>query len=226
MKQKIAIAAFVKTPELSPVKTRLAKTIGKRQAIAIYEESVKQTAITLQAAVTSLESLHAYWAVAEQQATNHQRWQQFSTLWTGDNSLAHRLHHVYSTLRQHHDRVILIGTDCPQLPQQYILEAAQTKKETIIGKATDGGFYLFSSNQTIAAECWLNVRYSEENTLTQLINTLTTAGVIGESVEYLPTLSDIDDRESLEECIEQWGENVQKDGIVALMRDLGFWRGF
>ena len=35
-----ALAIFVKTPELSPVKTRLAKDIGKESAIRLYKSFV------------------------------------------------------------------------------------------------------------------------------------------------------------------------------------------
>ena len=35
---KGALAVFVKTPELSPVKTRLAASLGKAAAVAVYAE--------------------------------------------------------------------------------------------------------------------------------------------------------------------------------------------
>ena len=39
---------FVKTPGLSPLKTRLAKGIGKENAESFFKDSVKQTEKTLQ----------------------------------------------------------------------------------------------------------------------------------------------------------------------------------
>ena len=50
----IALAIFVKTPSLSPVKTRLAQSIGEDKAIAFYMlclEAIKETAKQIDADV-------------------------------------------------------------------------------------------------------------------------------------------------------------------------------
>ena len=56
-----AAAIFVKTPGLSPLKTRLATGIGAAAATDWYRLAARATA----AAVAQLPNLVAYWAVAE-----------------------------------------------------------------------------------------------------------------------------------------------------------------
>ena len=64
-----ALAIFVKTPELSAVKTRLAAEIGREEAIAFYRSCVG--AIEAVAAEASRRSpLDVYWAVAEEPASH------------------------------------------------------------------------------------------------------------------------------------------------------------
>jgi len=63
MKQKNAIAVFVKTPGLSPVKTRLAEGIGENRALEFYD-------LALECVMKLGEAVDAasYWAVAEEEA--------------------------------------------------------------------------------------------------------------------------------------------------------------
>jgi len=61
MPNSIAIAIFVKTPEFSPVKTRLAASIGKDAAIQVYEyclKIVEEKVLKLQAKLAPQIELH------------------------------------------------------------------------------------------------------------------------------------------------------------------------
>lgn len=187
-----ALAVFVKTPELSPVKTRLAADIGARAARAVYQESVALTRRTMRA--VNGNALRAYWAVGEKAAVAHSRWRDFPALWTGDGGLGARLHHVYASLRRRHRRVILIGSDSPQVGAETLLKAAQPQSGTVIGAATDGGFYLFAADIAIARATWESVEYSRHDTLAQLRRHFSNAAA-------LPPLTDIDDAASLRRVI-------------------------
>ncbi len=55
---KIAIAIFVKTPGVSPLKTRLAASLGQEKALHFYKLSLKCIISTLEET-----AINPYWAV-------------------------------------------------------------------------------------------------------------------------------------------------------------------
>ena len=193
-----ALAVFVKTAARSPVKTRLVATLGRQTAHAIYEESLRL--LRLQLTLAAAAGVAVHWAVAEKDAVTDSCWNDFPALWTGEGSLGQRLHQVYDKLRGSNNRVILIGADCPQLPATVILQAA-TASGTVIGPARDGGFYLFASSNPVTRQQWLTPQYSSPTTLTALL-----AVLAEKDITFLPTLTDIDDTQSLEHCLKEFAD--------------------
>ncbi|MCH9757948.1 MAG: DUF2064 domain-containing protein [Proteobacteria bacterium] len=193
--QPCALAVFVKTAELSPVKTRLAATLGKDSAIAVYRESLRLLQQQLHHAANAGVAVH--YAVAEAAGVRAPCWQQYPAFHTGDGDLGQRLHQVYQHLRQFAPRVILIGADCPQLSAELILQAANSE-HTVIGAAQDGGFYLFASSCSILQQQWTAPQYSSNTTREELIRALDDP-----QIELLPTLTDIDDHASLVQCLDE-----------------------
>ena len=189
-----AVAVFVKTPELSPVKTRLARSLGTAAARAAYEESLA----IIGAVMRDCAPLVPYWAVGEEAGVSHRRWAEFPALWTGDGGLGDRLAHVYTTLQKRHGRVILIGSDSPQITAQTLQEAAQETGKIVIGPAADGGFYLFAADYPIAKELWQSIEYSRADTLKNLLHLLP-----AKDIRSLPILSDMDEDDSLMQVIKE-----------------------
>ena len=172
---KGAIAIFAKTIGLSPVKTRLAATIGKKKAEEFYKLSVDAIEEIVMHTVTLTDhEIVPIWAIAEKEGGNHDRWQSFLTIWTGEGGLGERLHHVYSTLLKDYDYVVLIGTDSPQLTPDLLCDAAQffkDNKETfVVGPCFDGGFYLFGGSEPIKKSIWVDTIYSRSDTLSSLLS--------------------------------------------------------
>jgi glycosyltransferase A (GT-A) superfamily protein (DUF2064 family) len=48
---KLPLAVFVKTPGLSPIKTRLAASVGEQKALEFYRRSLRVTEAVVHAAV-------------------------------------------------------------------------------------------------------------------------------------------------------------------------------
>ena len=198
----VALAVFVKTPEYSAVKTRLAQEVGTAKARAVYEAclaAMRDLMCAVQDATASApQKIIPHWAVGERAATTHPRWHGFPTLWTGDGGLGERLSHVYSTLLAHHSRVILIGSDCPQIPVASITTAANQRGKVVFAPATDGGFYLFAAGIPIAKSLWCAVPYSQANTLAQLQQQLQP-----HPQTTLPPLTDIDTVASFQQVLQE-----------------------
>lgn len=195
--QTTAVAVFVKTPGNTPLKTRLAATIGQESALAFYELCLGAIQKTLSSFRQSKPAvIYPYWAVAERQGLSDHRWSDCNQIWQGDGDLGERLHHVYSTLLSVHKKVILIGADAPQLSQDLILKAhhiLQRKNKFVIGPARDGGFYLFGGSQALPKEVWTSVTYSQSSTCEELAAKIKNHG----EIVFLPTLSDADVQEDL-----------------------------
>lgn len=189
---KTAVAVFVKTPGIAPVKTRLAKTIGDSAAESFFMQCIQTIEKTLEEVKKiSAGNIEPIWAVGEKEGTSNVLWKKFNTLYTGDGSLGERQHTIYSSLIQDYDSVILLGADSPQITPMQILEADKyltVGNDFVMGPAMDGGYYLFGGNRTIPKEVWTNVRYSVENTGEKLIYALKHLG----SIKRLKPLVDVD----------------------------------
>ncbi|MEO8802727.1 MAG: DUF2064 domain-containing protein [Rudaea sp.] len=184
-----ALAIFVKTPGLSPIKTRLAATIGAADAEQFH--ALAATAVAEVAGAAKPE-IHACWAVAEIAGMEHPQWQQLPRVWQGDGGLGVRLHRVCSQLLAEHDRVLLVGADAPQLSVALLRRgvAALTDPATpfVLGRANDGGFWLFGTRAPVPIQVWETPQYSVAATANDLIRALSPHG----DVAQLPILNDLD----------------------------------
>lgn len=194
---KGAVAVFVKTPSLSPVKTRLAGDIGKGGALTAYRQSVA----AMRAVMTAIQQesggkVQPFWAVAESAGVG--KWQDFPAMHTGEGDLGERLHKVYSKLQRQWRRVALIGSDCPQMPPQLVIDAlAGSRGRAVIAPASDGGFCLFAAARRLPKAMWTGVAYSQSDTLSQLL------AVLPLPAKLLPPMTDMDDAKTMQMVIRQ-----------------------
>ncbi len=189
-----AIVAFVKTPGLSPIKTRLAVGMGVAAAEEFYGLSVAAVEATLRE-VASATGAKAYWAVAEDLGMNHSRWEKFSRLYQGSGDLGSRLDNIFSQLTMEYSVVIGVGADAPQLSPACLVSALatlsdpQSRKSFVVGKCYDGGFYLIGTNRELPRTVWESTPYSVNSTAERLLAELTPRG----EVQLLDTLTDVDE---------------------------------
>jgi rSAM/selenodomain-associated transferase 1 len=186
-----ALAIFVKTPGLSPLKTRLAAGIGAERAAHFYLLAVASVA---EVAAATMPILTPYWAVAEAEALAHEMWSGFPVVSQGEGGLGDRLDHVYRTLQERHGSVLLIGADAPQITPDLLVQAATHARPFVLGPALDGGFWLFGGARPIDASVWRSVTYSVAQTAEQLLQALTGAG----DVQFVEALRDVDREDDLE----------------------------
>jgi glycosyltransferase A (GT-A) superfamily protein (DUF2064 family) len=188
------IAIFVKTPGLSPIKTRLATAIGEPAALRFYDYASAAVASVVRTAGTSLIP---YWAVAEADALNHERWSGFPTLWQGEGGLGARMYCVYSELLTRHGSGILIGADSPQMRSELLFQAAEFLQSRAaafaIGRSVDGGFWIFAGREPVPLHIWESVGYSQADTASAFEQALSRIG----GFTQLPMLIDADHVEDL-----------------------------
>ena len=187
-----AVACFVKTPGLSPIKTRLAKDIGKQRAEEVYLTMVENVQDVL---LNIDESIEPYWAVGEEAGVEKAMWKSLKAVYTGEGCLGERMHNIYTSLLKKHEYVILIGSDSPNISPEHINCAAEIAKEGrfVFGPTFDGGFYLFGGNKPIPKDLWVSVEYSQNDTMENLSRKIEHLG----DVLALEALADIDTVEDL-----------------------------
>ncbi len=195
----VAIAVFVKTPDISPIKTRLAKGIGKANALEFYHRSIKAVQETL---IEFKSLLHKdgiecslYWCLAKKGGEEY--WDNFELIYQPEGGLGDRLGQIYSQLKPLHEQVYFLGSDAPQLSVKQLRSthnALINSKDFVFGPASDGGFYLFGGKKALEPSLWQGVSYSESTTLDELETKLKTVGKVGLLDE---TLTDVDHVEDL-----------------------------
>ncbi len=187
-----ALAIFVKTPGVSPVKTRLAAGLTTAVAEQFYQLAVQATTEVV-ACTAESAPVTAYYAVAEQQALA--LWPDFPVIWQGEGGLGERMDCIYRQLLAQHDFVILIGSDIPQLSQTHLQQAitALQTRDFVVAPSQDGGFWLFGGRRLLPAAVWTRVIYSQADTLRQFLGNLEETA----EVALLEQLQDVDELNDL-----------------------------
>jgi glycosyltransferase A (GT-A) superfamily protein (DUF2064 family) len=94
-------------------------------------------------------------------------------------------------------RVVLIGSDIPDLPMKYIEEAFQSLKrmDAVIGPAYDGGYYLIGfKDKTFSPQVFEGIAWGTTSVFDETMKKLNR---FGRAVHTLPWQRDIDTAEDL-----------------------------
>lgn len=169
------LAIFVKTPGLSPVKTRLAHGVGQLRAESFYVASAEAVAsVALQA--QAHDGPTVYWAVAESSALTYDAWLDLPRIPQGCGTLGERMDQVYRLLLARHRFALLIGADTPQMVADSLLRASNwlssEEPRLVIGHAADGGFWLFGGNTALPRPAWRRPIYSSAQTAADFVDAM------------------------------------------------------
>ncbi|SFD43370.1 hypothetical protein SAMN04489722_109141 [Algibacter lectus] len=186
---KELVIVFVKNIKLGKVKTRLAATIGNQGAFDVYTQLVD---VTEKAIKTIKADKRIYFSEAVVENT----WKNNVKAVQQGESLGDRMSHAFKQgFEDGYDRIVLIGSDLPDITESQINAGLQALKsnEVVFGPAEDGGYYLvgFSKFHDFVFQ---NKPWSQDNLLEETLNELKENRV---SFSTLETLNDIDTFEDL-----------------------------
>lgn len=181
------LIVFVKNAIEGQVKTRLAKTIGRGQALSVY--LFMQKYLAQQLLKVPFETYIFYSAFLPDQLdvwsapTFKKRLQE-------GKDLGERMNNALIEILSLHQNVILIGSDIAGLNLPMLNEGFNqlNQCELVIGPARDGGYYLIGMKQAIPS-IFLNRTWSHGQVLAQTLEKIQSLEL---SFHLLPTLSDID----------------------------------
>lgn len=186
-----SLGIFVKHPVAGQVKTRLAEFLGTKQATEVYAAFVADLVERFRDVANQR---FLCYAPAEDSAKscflNHAK--ETYCLWPQpDKDLGERMAQFFlEHLRAEQDRVVIIGSDSPTLPREYVERAFELLQsaDCVLGPATDGGYYLIGARGT-CPPIFEEIAWSTSEVLAQTIALIDKFGL---SLSLLPPWYDVD----------------------------------
>jgi len=198
MADRPLITLFVKVPAKSRVKTRLAAALGDDAALELYKRFVQDILDTLEQ--TGIPVMTCYYppdsgnAVAEWLGPGQHYLPQEG------RDVGERMGNAFrQSFTRGFSRVVLIGSDIPDLPAPLLSEAvaALITHDAVIGPARDGGYYLIGfRHDTFFPGVFSGISWS---TGTVFRSTMQAFGKAGQRVHELPLWRDVDTVEDLKD---------------------------
>jgi rSAM/selenodomain-associated transferase 1 len=189
MRQHLII--YAKRPLPGYAKTRLGKQIGLAEAAGVYARLLYQCLLNMLDVAHSGVTVELSLASAADLDYFRSAFPEFLVHAQVEGDLGQRFAHDFqSAFENSAQAVVVIGTDIPDLDKGIINAAykALHEHQVVIGPDLDGGYYLIGTTER-KADLFKDIDWSSESVLQQTERLVQTQGL---SIQYLPTLSDID----------------------------------
>ncbi len=185
MSSKNSLIIFTRNPILGKVKTRLAKSVGNKIALEIYQFLLNKTKeVTLNIPADKV-------VFYSEEITNKDIWD--ATIYKKElqegTDLGAKMSNAFKTcFKDGYEKVVLIGSDLFDLEEFHIREAFEKleKNDAVIGPALDGGYYLLGLKK-MHPKIFMNKNWG---TATVRKNTMKNLEKV--NVHLLPILNDVD----------------------------------
>lgn len=197
------IIVFTRYPESGRTKTRLIPELGAEGAAQLQKEMTEHVVGRLTRCPTPLDAAMEI----RHEGGDFNRMQDWLGAGLeyrpqGDGDLGARLQHAFSeAFSRNSDRVIAIGTDCPDLAVHHLRDGfiALLTHHTILGPTSDGGYYMVGVSRDRHLDCtealFQKIDWGTEMVLQQSLARLEARNL---SHALLDRLDDVDRPEDLE----------------------------
>ena len=199
--KKEVVLVFQKNAILGQVKTRLAAGMGELPALEIYKHLVQLTYSALESVPVPVWTYFSDFIPEFIHPSVEKGFVQEG------QDLGERMSNAFArTFESGRDKVVLIGTDCPTLQSQHLLQAfeALNHSDLVLGPARDGGYYLIGMKGR-AAYLFEGIVWSTSQVLSQTLHVASQQGLI---VTLLPELDDIDTQEDWQRYSSQFENKI------------------
>lgn len=209
-----ALVIFAKAPIPGQVKTRLCPPLTPDEAATLHGSFVLDTLERTKAAVGKLKLPidrylacapspgHVFFKIMEER-------QGVKLIDQVGDDLGARMHHVVEAMfSRGYRRTIIIGTDVPTVPLEYLRQALTLLEnhDLTIGPALDGGYYLIGMSKTVP-ELFADMPWSTDQVLRR---TQENAATLGLKTALLQPWRDVDTPADLEALIEACAAETKK----------------
>lgn len=138
------LIVFVKNPVPGQVKTRIARTVGEDQAVAVYQHLLRYTQDVVRSFNGQCAVYYGDFINPDDGWTGYQKYQQRG------NDLGERMSNAFQEqFMAGAENVVIIGSDCFDITPTHLNQAFDelNTADVVIGPATDGGYYLLGTAQ-------------------------------------------------------------------------------
>ena len=191
-----AILVFQKNLIAGRTKTRLAATIGNEKALLVYKQLILITTNVLINLPFDKLIYYSEFIPLDIEDKEIETTAKTLVLVQHGNDLGARMLNSFSDqFKMGYSRLIIIGTDCPDLNSELLLNAfnALESHDIVIGPAADGGYYLLGMSK-LYPELFEGVEWSTSEVYGQ---TLYIISKLGLSFSLMPVLRDLDNEDDL-----------------------------
>ena len=213
---KNRIIFFVKAPQHSKVKTRLAAAIGQEKALNIYILLLKHSWKVLKN--TAIEILVAYTPPGNLPLMQKLLGADCSYLPQKGYDIGSRMANAFQQVFENvTERSLLIGSDLPCLDEETITKAfdALANHEVVLGPSSDGGYYLIGfQKKSFTKNVFDEIAWSSSRVYNQTVSRIKELNL---SLFVLPIMHDIDTLGDLKTYIGSEGNSPLKDSILSVM---------
>jgi rSAM/selenodomain-associated transferase 2/rSAM/selenodomain-associated transferase 1 len=191
------LIVFTRYPEPGKAKTRLIRSLGTHGAAELHRRMAEHTL----ARARELQEYRQVPIEVRYEGGNKHLMEQWlgpdiSYLPQGSGNLGKRMARCFrEALQAGMSRVVLVGTDVPDISPRLLLEAfeALVHSDLVLGPARDGGYYLIGLRK-VYPQLFVDMPWGTEKVLQR---TMRIADELRLSVVFLETLDDVDRPEDL-----------------------------
>ena len=190
---------FIKDPEKGKVKTRLASAVGGEMAARLYKRFLLEMLSTLNKG-TFLFYLCFYPADALEGLRN---WfgKDYLYIPQRGEDLGERMKNGFmEAFDMTFERVVLIGSDIPDLPLEFIEEAfgSLNENDAVIGPSLDGGYYLIGfKDKKFSPRAFKRIPWSTDRVFEETMKILKREGLTVHTLQPRRDIDTIEDLKSL-----------------------------
>ena len=187
------LAVFAKYWESGAVKTRLGATLGHSVAATIHREFVWEVLHRFRD--TADRRTLVYWPPEKKREFREFIPSQWELACQSKGDLGTRLSDFLKLrFAEKQERIVVIGADSPDLPEESLVEAFQLLNEhtVVVGPALDGGYYLVGQNSY--RPIFHDIAWSTKSVFSQTVDQLQKQGI---DFAQLNPWEDVDDWPSL-----------------------------
>ena len=194
VKNKLLI--FTKAPNLGEVKTRLQPVYSQEKSLTVHKNLLANTL----ALTKKLDDIEVELCCSPDRTTTFflECENNFPVKLANQygKDLGEKMAFAFSVALQTSEKVIIIGTDCPEINEHYINEAflALDDVDAVIGPAVDGGYVLLGLRK-FAIEIFSGVSWGSDTVFIQTENAL---NELSWSYTELGIMHDVDRPEDLQ----------------------------
>jgi uncharacterized protein len=172
------MCVFVKEPRPGRVKTRLAASLGPRQAATLAEAFLADTLETVRA-LPSSRRIAAVEPTDYEPPSAIERWPQ------GEGDLGDRIERIARRALRDAPWLLVVGTDSPGMPRRLLARAierlaVEDGPDAVVGPCDDGGYYALGLRRPFALS---DVRWSTRHACSDTEAAIVRAGLRSERLE-------------------------------------------